>query len=55
NADPNKVDYPIPANDDATKSIRTITNFMVEAIREGLAEREKHKAEKEAETGAPAE
>ncbi len=55
NADPNKVDYPIPANDDATKSIRIVTNFMVEAIREGLSEREKHKAEKEAETGAPAE
>jgi len=55
NADPNKVDYPIPANDDATKSIRTVTNFMVDAIREGLNEREKRKAEKEAETGAPAE
>ncbi len=55
NADPNKVDYPIPSNDDATKSIRIITNFLVESIKEGLAEREKHKAEKEAETGAPAE
>ncbi|MBK8443656.1 MAG: 30S ribosomal protein S2 [Sphingobacteriales bacterium] len=39
NADPNKVDFPIPANDDAAKSISVITNYIVECIREGLEER----------------
>ena len=46
NSDPNKVDYPIPANDDASKSIQIITNHMVEAIKAGLEERRKQKAEK---------
>lgn len=40
NCDPNKVDYAIPANDDATKSIAIITNYVVAAIAEGLAERQ---------------
>ena len=39
NSDPNLVDFPIPANDDSSKSIAIITNYMVEAIREGLEER----------------
>src|SRR5206468_1345657 len=39
NCDPNKVDYPIPANDDATKAIAIITNYLTAAIAEGLAER----------------
>jgi small subunit ribosomal protein S2 len=39
NCDPNKVDYPIPANDDATKSIAIITNYLTAAIAEGLQER----------------
>jgi small subunit ribosomal protein S2 len=39
NCDPNKVDYAIPANDDATKSIAIITNYITAAIAEGLAER----------------
>ena len=39
NSDPNKVDFAIPANDDATKSIAIITNYIVAAIAEGLAER----------------
>jgi small subunit ribosomal protein S2 len=39
NCDPNKVDFAIPANDDATKSISIITNYIVAAIAEGLAER----------------
>ncbi len=55
NADPNKVDYPIPSNDDATKSIQTVVGFITAAIQEGLQEREKRKAEKEVESGAPAE
>jgi small subunit ribosomal protein S2 len=45
NSDPNQVDFPIPANDDASKSIAMITNFAVEAIKEGLSEREKNKEE----------
>lgn len=45
NSDPNQVDFPIPANDDASKSIAMITNFAVESIKEGLAEREKNKEE----------
>ena len=40
NCDPNKVDFPIPANDDATKSIAIITEFVTAAIAEGLAERQ---------------
>ncbi len=39
NSDPNKVDYAIPANDDATKSIAIITNYITAAIAEGLEER----------------
>ena len=51
NSDPNDVDFPIPANDDASKSIAIITNYMAEAIREGLEERKKAKTEKEAARG----
>ena len=39
NGDPNKVDFAIPANDDATKSIAILTNYLTAAIAEGLAER----------------
>jgi small subunit ribosomal protein S2 len=49
NCDPNKVDFAIPANDDATKSIAIITNYIVAAIAEGLAERQNERAEEEAE------
>ncbi|MEN9447954.1 MAG: ribosomal protein [Bacteroidota bacterium] len=48
NSDPTKVDFAIPANDDATKSIQLITNYLVEAIKEGLAERKKDKEEADA-------
>src|SRR5580704_8122250 len=40
NCDPNKVDFAIPANDDATKSIAIIANYITAAIAEGLAERQ---------------
>jgi small subunit ribosomal protein S2 len=46
NCDPNLVDFPIPANDDASKSISIVTNYLVEAIREGLEERKQAKPEK---------
>jgi small subunit ribosomal protein S2 len=39
NSDPNLVDFPIPANDDSSKSIAIITQYMVDAIKEGLEER----------------
>ncbi len=45
NSDPNKVDYAIPANDDATKSIAIITNYITAAIAEGLQERQQAKDE----------
>ena len=45
NCDPNKVDYAIPANDDATKSIAIIVNYIVAAIAEGLSERQAAKDE----------
>jgi len=47
NSDPNKVDFAIPANDDATKSIAIITNYITAAIAEGLAERQASKEEEE--------
>lgn len=40
NCDPNKVEFAIPANDDATKSIAIIVNYITAAIAEGLAERQ---------------
>lgn len=43
NCDPNKVEFSIPSNDDATKSIAIITNYIVAAIAEGLAERQAQK------------
>jgi small subunit ribosomal protein S2 len=51
NSDPSNIDFPIPANDDATKSISLITGIMIKAIEEGLEERKREKddeAEKEA-------
>jgi small subunit ribosomal protein S2 len=48
NSDPNEVDFPIPANDDASKSVKIITDYLVSAIQEGLNERRNAKAEKDA-------
>lgn len=48
NCDPNKVDYAIPANDDATKSIAIVVNYIVAAIAEGLAERQAEKDDDDA-------
>jgi small subunit ribosomal protein S2 len=50
NSDPNKVDFAIPANDDATKSIAIITNYIAAAIAEGLAERQASKDDEVEET-----
>ena len=43
NSDPTCVDFPIPANDDATKSIEKIMEVVCQAIKEGLEERAKEK------------
>jgi len=52
NSDPTKVDFAIPGNDDAAKSIAIITNYIADAIAEGLAERS---ASQEGVDGADAE
>src|SRR5210317_433452 len=44
NSDPRPIDFVIPSNDDASKSINSILGFVAEAIQEGLSER---KADKE--------
>ncbi len=43
NSDPTLVDFPIPANDDATKSIELIVDTMVAAVLEGIEERKRDK------------
>jgi len=43
NSDPTKVDFPIPSNDDATKSIELIVDVMIAAINEGIEERKNDK------------
>lgn len=66
NVDPKLVDFPIPANDDATKSISVILDAACDAIKTGLSERKaskdsdakeaaSKKAKKAAEAAAPAE
>lgn len=49
NCDPDEVDYLIPANDDAVKTIEIITNFMAEAVIEGDNKLKEKKAEEVAE------
>jgi small subunit ribosomal protein S2 len=48
NADPRDVDYVIPANDDASKSIEKIMTLVTEAVAEGLKERQKDKTDADA-------
>ena len=52
NSDPRQVDYVIPANDDASKSINVVLTFVTDAIAEGLSERKADK-EKVKEVAAP--
>ena len=54
NSDPNNIDFVIPANDDATKSIEVVLNVMIAAIDEGLQERKAERIESE-ESEIPAE
>src|SRR5690606_5108912 len=53
NSDPSNIDFPIPSNDDASKSIALITELIGKAIQEGLEERKRDK-EEEAEREAAA-
>lgn len=48
NSDPTPIDHPIPANDDAAKSIAVVTKYITDAIIEGLNERKREKDEVEA-------
>ena len=43
NSDPNEVDFAIPANDDASKSITIVTEFLTNSILVGLQDRKKDK------------
>lgn len=52
NSDPRQVDYVIPANDDASKSIEKILTTVTDAIAEGLAVRKAEKETKDAEKTA---
>lgn len=45
NSDPNLIDFPIPANDDATKSIQLIVRTITDSIVDGLEERKKKREE----------
>ncbi|MDH5398733.1 MAG: 30S ribosomal protein S2, partial [Cyclobacteriaceae bacterium] len=45
NSDPENIDFPIPANDDAFKSIALITKYITVVVEEGLNERKRDKEE----------
>lgn len=52
NSDPTLVDFAVPGNDDASKSVKIITEYLIAAIKEGLADRKRDKdAEEEEEEG----
>ena len=53
NSNPNNIDYVIPANDDATKSVEVILGAICEAMNEGLQERKAEKIDAEAAEEAP--
>ncbi|GGZ44766.1 MULTISPECIES: 30S ribosomal protein S2 [Mesonia] len=54
NSDPREVDYVIPANDDASKSIKKVMSYVADSIVDGLAERKADKAaKKEQKAAAP--
>ena len=49
NSDPDSADFPIPANDDAFKSIAVVTQIIGQAIEEGLMERKRERDEEKSE------
>ncbi len=54
NSDPNQVDFPIPANDDASNSIALIVGTIAKGIQEGLDERKLDRDKEESEKPADA-
>lgn len=40
NADPSKVEYPIPGNDDAIKGLQLLLDYFVAAVNEGKTKKE---------------
>jgi len=54
NSDPNPIDFVIPSNDDASKSIDKILSLTTEAIAKGLSDRKAGKDASKAEAAAPA-
>ena len=55
NSDPKLIDFPIPANDDAAKSITKIMEIVIGAVNEGLSERKASKEVKKTEEKPKAE
>lgn len=53
NSNPNLIDFPIPGNDDASKSIKVITDYLTGCIKDGLEERRKAKDSAEAAEAKP--
>ena len=53
NSDPRLVDFVIPANDDASKSIKVVLSFVTDAIAEGLSDRKADKVKETKEVKAP--
>ncbi len=52
NTDPTLIDFPIPGNDDASKSISTIVEYLTKSIEEGLTERKMEREKNQAEEKA---
>jgi len=55
NSDPRNIDFPIPSNDDASKSISLIINYVTDAVAEGLNERKMEKEKEAKETKSKSE
>lgn len=52
NCNPDQIDYPIPANDDAIRAIRLLTGKIADAVLEGVAQREAASGARDAEADA---
>lgn len=55
NSDPRPIDFVIPSNDDASKSIEKVLTYLTDAIGEGLSERKNNKDVKEEVSSSEAE
>jgi small subunit ribosomal protein S2 len=52
NSNPDEIDYPVPANDDAIRAIKLVCSKIADAVLEGKASRAPTVTEKEAEGSA---